>query len=101
MLSLAPKPKKLHSSGFHLFSVSRVKIHVGTGVFSVAVLTLWNLFPEHVKSSNSIVFFRHYLKTHLFRFAYPSYTSQVTTAPDHLLMNFASYLDYEIAQHLY
>ena len=73
MLSLTPKPKELSSSGFHLLSVSRVKSHAGTPSFSIAVPTLWNLLTEHVKSSNSIVSFRHHLKTHLFRLAYASY----------------------------
>ena len=68
MLSLAPKPKELRSSGFHL-SVFRVKTHV---FFSVAVPTLWNSLPGHFKSSNSIVSFRHHLKTHLLKLAYPS-----------------------------
>ena len=30
MLSLVPKPRQLRSSGFHLFSVRRVKTDVGT-----------------------------------------------------------------------
>ena len=72
MLSLAPKPGDLHSSGFHLLSVPRVKTHVETHAFLVAVPTLWNSLSEHVKSSNSIVSFCHHLKTHLFRLAYPS-----------------------------
>jgi len=72
MLSLAPKPRELHSSGFHLLSISRVKTHTGTHDFSVVVPTLRNSLPEHVKSSNSTVSFRHHLKTHLFRLAYPS-----------------------------
>jgi len=50
-VSLAPKPKELRSSDFHLLSISRVKTHVGARAFSVAVPTLWNSFPEHVKSS--------------------------------------------------
>ena len=49
-----------------------VKLYAGTRAFSVAVPTLWNSLSEHVKSSNSIVSFRHHLKTHLFRLAYPS-----------------------------
>jgi len=72
MLSLAPKPKELRSSGFHLLSVPRVKTHAGVRTFSVAVPTLWNSLSEHIKSSNSIVSFRHYLKTDLFRPAYSS-----------------------------
>jgi len=57
MLSLAPKPGELCSSGFHLLSVPRVKTHAGTPAFSVDVPTLWNLLSEHVMSSNSIVSF--------------------------------------------
>jgi len=72
MLSLAPKPIELSSSGFHLLSVPRVKTHTGTRAFSVAVATLWNSLSEHVKSSNTTVSFRHHLKTHFFRLAYPS-----------------------------
>ena len=72
MLSLAPKPRELHSSGFHLSSVPRVTTLAGTHAFSVAVPTLWNSLSEHVKSSNKIVSFCHHLKTHLFRLAYPS-----------------------------
>jgi len=59
MLSLVPKPGELHSSGFQLLSVPRVKTHTGTHAFSVAVRTHWNSPSEHVKSSNSIVSFRH------------------------------------------
>jgi len=40
VLSLAPKPRELHSSGFHLLSVPRVKTRAGTCVFSVAIPTL-------------------------------------------------------------
>ena len=58
--------RELRSSVFHLLSVPRVKTHAGTGAFSVAVATLWNSLSEHVKSPNSIVSFRHPLKTHLF-----------------------------------
>jgi len=50
MLSLAFKPTELYSSGFHLLSVPRVKTHVGTHAFSVAVPTLWKSLSEHVKS---------------------------------------------------
>ena len=71
-LSLAPKPRELRSSGFRLFFVPRIKTHVGTRAFSVAVPTLWNSLPEYVKSSNSTVSSRHHLKTLLFRLAYPS-----------------------------
>jgi len=71
MFSVATKFRELHSSGFQLLSVPRVKTHAGTRVL-VAVPNFWNLLSEHVKSSNSIVSFRHHLKTHLFRLAYPS-----------------------------
>ena len=90
MLSLAPKPRELRSSGFHLLSVPRVKTHAGTRAFSVAVPTLWNSLSEHVKSSNSIVYFHHQIKTHLFKLAY---LSKVYTQSNHLSMNYASYLD--------
>ena len=72
MFALAPKPRELTSSSFHLLSVPSVKTHIETRAFSVAVPTLWNTLPEHVESSNSIVSFRHHLKTHLFSLAYPS-----------------------------
>ena len=98
VLSPVPKPRVLRSSDFHLFSVPRIKTHAETRAFSVTVPTLWNSLPGHDKTSNSIVSFRHHLKTHLFNFAYPSC---VFTASDHLLMEFASYLDYEIAYPLY
>jgi len=62
MLSLAPKPRELRSSGFHLLSVPRDKTHAGIHAFSVAVPALWNSLLEHVKSSNSIISFRHHLK---------------------------------------
>ena len=71
-LSLAPNPREIHSSGFYLFVCSFPGLNVGTRAFSFAVPTLWNQLPEHVKSSNNIVSFRHHLKTHLFRLAYPS-----------------------------
>jgi hypothetical protein len=60
--NIAPKPRVLHSSGFHLLSVPRVNIHAGTRIFSVVDNILWNTHPGHVKSSNSIVSFRHPLK---------------------------------------
>ena len=101
MLSLAPKIEEFPSSGFHLLSVPRVKTHAGTRALSIAVPTLWNSLPEHVKSSDSIVSFRHHLKIHLFRLAYPSYVSKVSTASDRLLMKFSLYLDYEFAQPQY
>ena len=72
MLSLTPKPRKLHSSGVHLLSVLSVKTHAGTRAFSVAVPALWNSLPELVNLSNSIVSFRQHLKTDLFRLAYHS-----------------------------
>ena len=71
MLSLAPKPRDLRSSGFHSLTVPRVKTHA----FSVAVPTLWNSLSEHVNSSNSTVSFCLHLKTHLFKLAYPSQVS--------------------------
>jgi len=54
--------QELRSSGFHLLSVPRIKPHAGTRAFSNAVPTLCNWLPEHVKSSNGIVSFRHHLK---------------------------------------
>jgi len=51
---LASIYREFSSSGFHLLSVPSVKTHAGTRAFS-----------EHVKSSNSIVYFRHQLKIHL------------------------------------
>ena len=70
MLSLAPKPSALLSSGFHVLSVSRVNTRVVTRAFSIGVPTFWNSLPGHVMSSNSIVCFRHHFKPHLFRLAY-------------------------------
>jgi len=98
MLSLAPKPRELRSSDFHLLSVPRVKTHAGTRAFSVAVPTLWNSLSEHVMSSNNIVSFRYHLKTHLFqtRLSFLSFLSISS-----LLMNFASYPDYEFDQPLH
>ena len=77
-LSLAPKSRELHSSGFHL-SVPRIKTDTDSHAFSVSVPTLWNSLSEHVKPSNSIVSFRQHWKTHHFRLAYPS---QVYTFDD-------------------
>jgi len=71
MLSLAPKPRELRSSDFHLLSVHTVKTHSGIHAFSVAIPTLLYSPSEHVKLSNSIVSLRHHLKTHVFRLAYP------------------------------
>jgi len=71
-LSISLKPRELRSSGFHLSSVPRTKPHAGTRAFSVAIPTLWNSLHEHVRTSNNIVSFRHHLKTHLLRLAYPS-----------------------------
>ena len=39
-VSLAPKPRELYSSSFHLLSVPRFKIHAGTFVFSDVVPTI-------------------------------------------------------------
>ena len=47
--SLAPKPRVLRPSSFHLLSVSQVKSHATTHAFSVAVPTLWNALTEHIK----------------------------------------------------
>ena len=41
VILLACNPRGLRSSGVHLLSVPRVKLHAGTRVFSVAVPTLW------------------------------------------------------------
>jgi hypothetical protein len=71
MLPLASKPRNLSSSCFHL-NVPMVKTIAGTRAISVAIPTLWNSLSEHIKSSTSIVSFRHHLKTHLFRLAYHS-----------------------------
>ena len=46
---------------FHIYG--GVKTQAGTRAFSVAVPTLWNSIPGHVKSSNGIVSFGHHLKT--------------------------------------
>jgi len=46
--SLAPKPRELCLSGFHL-SVPRFKTNTGNRAFSVAVPTLWNTPIEQVK----------------------------------------------------
>ena len=56
---LPPKSKEIHSSGFHLLSLSRVKTQVRTHPYSVAIPTLWKWdywFPSP-------------LKIHLFMFA--------------------------------
>jgi len=90
MLSLVPR--ELHSSGFHLLSVPRSKTHADSRAFSVAVPTLWNWLLERVKSSNSIASFHEYLQTHLSDLLTPPH---VSTAHDHLLVNFASFLDYD------
>ena len=73
MFSLAPKPRELRSSGFHLLSVAKVKTQTGTRTFQLLSL-LFGIHPLNTshKSSNSIVSFRQHLKTHLFRLAYPS-----------------------------
>jgi len=42
MLSLAPKPRELRLSHFHVLSDSSVKPHAGIRSFSVAVPMLWN-----------------------------------------------------------
>ena len=73
IISQAPKPRVLRSSGFHWFPVPMVKTHIGIRAFSVHVPILWNSLPEHVTLSNTLVSFRHHLKPHLYRFAYPSY----------------------------
>ena len=70
MLSLAPKPRELRLSGFQLLSVPSVKTHTWNHAFSV--VTSWNTLTEHIKSSHTMVSFRHHLKTHLFRLGYPS-----------------------------
>jgi len=54
-------------------SISRVKTHAGTCAYLVAVPTLWNILSEYVKSSSSIISFRHHLETHLFKLVCPSY----------------------------
>jgi len=53
--------------------------------------------PKHVKYLNNTISFCNHLKTHHFRLAYLSFFA----SSDHLLMNFALYLDYEIARALY
>ena len=42
MLSLAPKPRELRASGFHLLSVPRVKTHVVTRAFQLQSLLFRN-----------------------------------------------------------
>ena len=67
ILPVALKPREPRSSCLHLMmSVPIFKTHARTRPFSAAVPTLWNSSHEHVKSSNSVVSFRHHLKTHLF-----------------------------------
>ena len=61
---------------FHYFYLPLSSlIHGHKLAFSVAVPTLWNSLPEHVKPSNIIIYFHHRLKTHLFRPVYPSCVS--------------------------
>jgi len=79
---LAPKPRELHSSVFtSLFPGLKLML----ALLLYQLLSL--LFGTHSlnMSSNNIVSFRQYLKTHLFGLAYPTY---VFTASDHFLKEF-------------
>jgi len=67
MLSLTPKPREFRSSVFFTSVCSQGKIQAGTRVIFSCRAYFWNSLPEHVKSSNSIVSFRHHLKTHHFQ----------------------------------
>ena len=42
----------------------------GDRAFVVAVPTLWNKLPSHIKKSKSLVAFKNNLKTHLFNAAF-------------------------------
>ena len=84
MLHLAPKPRELRSSGFHLLSLPSVKTETGTRAISVALFTQWNSLAEHVKLSNNIFSSRHFLKTKLFRLINPSQYSCHLTVVDEL-----------------
>ena len=80
IISLAPEPRVCR---YHLFSVPGLK-----HTLPIAVYTPWNSPPE-LNTSISIVYFRHYLKTHLSRHTYASF---VFIASNNVLMNFASNL---------
>ena len=74
MLALAPKPRVLCSSSFHLLSVPRVKTRAGTcALFSCFPCNSLEFTTEHLKSSLS--FFPSPFKSHPFRLAYKSLLS--------------------------
>ena len=70
LLTRARQPRQLLSFNSNLLFVPSVKTNVGTRAFSVAAPTLWNSLPVSVQSVGNRTF-RHELKTHLFKLAYP------------------------------
>ena len=71
LLTPSRQPRQLRSSNSNLFFVLSVTTNIGTKVYSVAVLTLWNSLPVSCKSTGNIATFRCKLKIYLFKLAYP------------------------------
>ena len=88
LLTPARQPRQLRSSNSNLLFVPSVKTNDGTRAFSVAAPTLWNSLPVSVKSVGNIATFRHKLKTHLFKLAYPP---QVPSVPVQLFATGTAY----------
>jgi len=58
--------RRLRSSDCSLLAVPGVRTCFGSRSFAVAVLTVWNCLPLHIRNSSSIFGFRCQLKTFLF-----------------------------------
>ena len=81
------------SSSSNLSQVPCIDLTFGSRSFRVAVPTIWNFFPDSLRSSGTLHSFRRHFKTHLYQPAFntPSGILQhlrftyVTKAPTYLL----------------
>ena len=69
----------LQDSYLHL-SVPRTKCKTfADRSFSVGAPTLWNSLPQHIKEATSVLMFKNMVKTHLFKKAFPDWSSSNNT----------------------
>ena len=71
MIQLHVPSRALRSADTLQLEVPKVKtVSFGNRNFAKAAPTLWNALPADIRLSNSLLTFKHSLKTHLFKMAY-------------------------------
>jgi len=69
-VSSNPVRRRLRSVSSLDYIVPRTRTNFGDGAFSVAGPTVWNSLPESVRSAETLVSFKHKLKTYMFKISF-------------------------------